>query len=99
MPSNPPFRLSNSPNFETFGLAFQITTASRTVKPFLGFFQVDYEKNTSLSYDLPPEFSETFISQVFVIFGNTLYYRKFVVLDNFYVQYFYKFNPATKKIV
>jgi hypothetical protein len=97
--SYPPFTLSNSPNFETFGLAFQNTTASRTVKPFLGFFQVDYEKNTSLSYDLPPEFSETYISQVFVIFGNILYYQKFVVLDNFYVQYFYKFNPATKKIV
>lgn len=60
---------------------------------------MDYAKNTSVPYDLPPEFLETYISQTFVIFGNILYYQKFLVQDNFYVQYFYKFNPATKKIV
>jgi hypothetical protein len=97
--SGPAFILSNSPNFETFGLGFYNLTASRTIKPFVGFFQVNYTSNTAVPYDLPPEFLESQISQIFVIFGNILYYLKFVTQDNFYVQYYYKFNPATRKIV
>lgn len=97
--SNPPFILSYSPNFETIGFAFANLTASRTIKPFVAFFQVNDTTNTVTPYELPSEFLENQVSQRFVIYGNYLYYLKFVTQDNFYVQYYYKFNPGTKKIV
>jgi hypothetical protein len=68
------------------------------MKPFVAFFQVNDTTNTVTPYNMPPEFLENQVSQKFVIYGNYLYYLKFVTQDNLYVQYYYKFNPGTKKI-